>query len=156
MEVKYAGIRNNYIFHAKNMIQYVSRMTDKKKRTLIMGFECDQKNTREKGMAVLMECKEIQQKYIPFIDDKLSKRELDAFLHHMEECPDCKEEYDIYYTMIMGMRYLKEDNRKSSDWVSSDEKLRYAQEYLRHFRIMRVQKLLLLVILCIAVILLIQ
>ena len=58
--------------------------------------------------------------------------------------------------MIMGMRYLEEDNRKSSDWVSSDEKLRYAQEYLRHFRIMRVQKLLLLVILCIAVILLIQ
>lgn len=61
------------------MIQYVSRMTDKKKRTLIMGFEYDQKNTIEKGMAVLMECKEIQQKYIPFIDDKLSKRELDAF-----------------------------------------------------------------------------
>lgn len=53
-------------------------------------------------------------KIYPFIDDKLSKRELDAFLHHMEECPDCKEEYDIYYTMIMGMRYLEEDNRKSA------------------------------------------
>ena len=49
MEVKYAGIRNNYIFHAKNMIQYVSRMTDKKKRTLIMGFEYDQKIQERKA-----------------------------------------------------------------------------------------------------------
>lgn len=48
MEVKYVGIRNNYIFHAKNMIQYVSRMTDKKKRTLIMGFEYDQRKIQER------------------------------------------------------------------------------------------------------------
>ena len=33
-----------------------------------------------------MKCKEIQSKYIPFIDDKLSIRELDEFLKN----------YDIY------------------------------------------------------------
>lgn len=103
-----------------------------------------------------MECKEIQQKYIPFIDDKLSKKELDAFLHHMEECSDCREEYDIYYTMIMGMRYLEEDNLKSTDWVNSEEKLQYAQEYLKHFRIMRIQKIVLMLILCVAIVLLLQ
>ena len=117
--------------------------------------QVDQLRDKRKGNDK-MECKEIQQKYIPFIDDKLSRRELDAFLHHMEECPDCREEYGVYYTMIMGMRYLEEDGLKSSEWVSAEDKLAYAQEYLRHFRIMRMQKLILLLILCVAIILFLQ
>ena len=55
-----------------------------------------------------MECKEIQKLCIPFIDDKLSVSDLSAFLDHMDTCKECREEYDIYYTVIMGMRYLDE------------------------------------------------
>lgn len=95
-----------------------------------------------------MECKEIQKKYIPFIDDELSVKELSAFLEHMNNCPDCREEYDIYYTMIMGIHYLEEDTAKEG-WVSSEGKLQYARDYLRRYRRKRGVKILVLVVLCI-------
>lgn len=97
-----------------------------------------------------MDCKEIQKQYIPFIDDKLSVKELEAFLQHMEECQDCREEYDIYYTMIMGTRYLEEDSVRMEDWIDSEEKLRYAQDYLTKYRILYLEKLVLFFILCIS------
>ena len=100
-----------------------------------------------------MTCKEVQSRYIPFIDDKLSKKELQGFLKHIHSCDKCKEEYDIYYTMITGMRYLEEDNGKSEFKVDSEEKLKSAEEYLIKYRIFFVEKVLLLVILCLIVIL---
>ena len=33
-------------------------------------------------------CMETQKHVIPFIDDQLSISDLDAFLYHMEHCPD--------------------------------------------------------------------
>ena len=101
-----------------------------------------------------MDCKEVQKHYIPFIDDRLSVQDLDDFLHHMEECSDCKEEYDIYYTMLMGVRYLEEDSMKADEWIDSDEKLYYAQNYLTKYRILRIEKLIILGILCIGSLLL--
>ena len=69
-----------------------------------------------------MTCKDIQKLFIPFIDDKLSVSDLDAFLNHMNTCKECREEYDIYYTVIMGMRYLDERQNISEfklDWRRS-------------------------------------
>lgn len=96
-----------------------------------------------------MDCKEVQKKYIPFIDDLLNVKDLEAFLEHMNQCRDCREEYDVYYTMIMGMRYLEEDNFKGTDWVDSEKKLEYALDYLRKYRFLRLEKMVLLVILCV-------
>lgn len=96
-----------------------------------------------------MDCKEVQKKYIPFIDDMLSVKELESFLKHMDQCHDCREEYDIYYTMIMGMRYLENDNFKGMDWTDSERKLKYALDYLRKYRILRLEKIILLAVLCI-------
>lgn len=94
-----------------------------------------------------MDCREVQKKYIPFIDNALETGELAAFLTHLEECPDCREEYDIYYTMIMGMRYLEEESEKN--WIDSEERLRSAQEYLRRRRMIRLGKMVFLTILCV-------
>lgn len=87
-----------------------------------------------------MDCKEVQKRYIPFIDDKLSVKDLDEFLHHMNTCQDCREEYHIYYTMIMGIRYLEDDSDKKGNWVNSQEKLQYAREYLRKYRFLKMLK----------------
>lgn len=103
-----------------------------------------------------MNCKEVQKLFIPFIDDRLSVQELDAFLHHMEQCQECREEYEIYYTMIMGMRYLEEDSMKGSDWVDPWEKLHFAQDYLVKYRILKWEKIAILVILCIGSVVLFQ
>lgn len=102
-----------------------------------------------------MNCKEVQKLFIPFIDDELSVKELDVFLEHMEKCQECREEYEVYYTMIMGMRYL-DDSTKSSEWVNASEKLRFAQDYLFKYRVLRWEKIAILVILCIGSVILFQ
>jgi hypothetical protein len=95
-----------------------------------------------------MDCKELQKKFIPFIDDKLSISELEEFLHHVNQCRECREEYDIYYTMIMGMRYLDESQNISVFKLDSEQKLKSASDYLIKYRILRVQKYILFIVLC--------
>ena len=96
-----------------------------------------------------MKCKEIQRKYIPFIDDNLSIRELDEFLKHLQTCKNCREEYDIYYTMIMGMRYLESDNSKTEFKIDSEQKLKSAEDYLIKYRILYAEKIILFIVICI-------
>ena len=102
----------------------------------------------------MMECKEIQKLFIPFIDDKLSVSDLAAFLDHMDTCKECREEYDIYYTVIMGMRYLDERQNISEFKLDSEQKLHSAADYLLKDRILLLEKYILLAVLCIGVILL--
>ena len=96
-----------------------------------------------------MKCKEIQSKYIPFIDDKLSIHELEEFLKHLRSCKNCREEYDIYYTMIMGMRYLESDSSKTKFTIDSEQKLKSAEDYLIKYRILYAQKKLIFIVICI-------
>lgn len=102
----------------------------------------------------MMECKEIQKLFIPFIDDKLSVSDLAAFLDHMDTCKECREEYDIYYTVIMGMRYLDERQNISEFKLDSEQKLHSAADYLLKYRILLLEKYILLAVLCVGVILL--
>ena len=102
----------------------------------------------------MMECKEIQKLFIPFIDDKLSVSDLAAFLDHMDTCKECREEYDIYYTVIRGMRYLDERQNISEFKLDSEQKLHSAADYLLKYRILLLEKYILLAVLCIGVILL--
>lgn len=53
-----------------------------------------------------MTCLEVQSKIIAYIDYNLEKDEKTEFLKHVQNCRDCKEELNIYYTMIEGMRQL--------------------------------------------------
>lgn len=53
-----------------------------------------------------MTCLEVQSKIIAYIDYNLEKDEKTEFLRHVQNCKDCKEELNIYYTMIEGMRQL--------------------------------------------------
>ena len=57
-----------------------------------------------------MDCKELQAKFIPFVDDKLSISDLDAFLHHMDTCEECKEELSIQILVTEGVARLEEGN----------------------------------------------
>ena len=102
----------------------------------------------------MMECKEIQKLFIPFIDDKLSVSDLAAFLDHMDTCKECREEYDIYYTVIMRKRYLNERQNISEFKLDSEQKLHSAADYLLKYRILLLEKYILLAVLCIGVILL--
>jgi len=53
-----------------------------------------------------MTCKEVERLVMPYINDELTDEELGEFLEHMESCPDCREELEIYFTVDVGIRQL--------------------------------------------------
>lgn len=64
-----------------------------------------------------MTCLEAQSKIIAYIDHDLERDEKQDFLKHIQCCSDCKEELNIYYTMIEGMRQLDENMPLSRDFT---------------------------------------
>lgn len=53
-----------------------------------------------------MTCKETERLVMPYIRDELTDEELGEFLGHLESCPDCREELEIYFTVEVGIRQL--------------------------------------------------
>lgn len=49
------------------------------------------------------DCKTIQKMIVPFEMDKLSLKEEEMFIHHLENCEDCKEEFEIHYIISYGL-----------------------------------------------------
>lgn len=58
-----------------------------------------------------MTCLEAQSKIMAFIDNKLPDDELKEFIKHVKTCENCAEELEIYYTLIVGMKQL--DNQEN-------------------------------------------
>ncbi len=54
----------------------------------------------------MLTCKEAEKMVMPFIENQLSETELEAFLIHVDSCPSCKEELEIYYTVSAGLKQL--------------------------------------------------
>ncbi len=57
-----------------------------------------------------MTCLEAQSNIMAFIDKKLPDDKVTEFVRHVKHCPNCMEELEIHYTLIVGMREL--DNNK--------------------------------------------
>lgn len=53
-----------------------------------------------------MTCKEAERMVTPYINDELYGDELQAFLAHLENCPDCQEELEIYFMVDAGLKQL--------------------------------------------------
>lgn len=66
-----------------------------------------------------MTCLEAQSNIMAFIDKKLPDDKVTDFVRHMKHCPNCKEELEIHYTLIVGMRQL-DNNRELSTNFKND------------------------------------
>lgn len=53
-----------------------------------------------------MKCIEARRMVSPFVDKKLTDKETEQFLKHIEHCSDCMDELDIYFTMYKAMDTL--------------------------------------------------
>lgn len=53
-----------------------------------------------------MTCKEAESLVMPYIRNELTDEELQEFLEHIEHCPECREELEIYFTVDVGIRQL--------------------------------------------------
>lgn len=56
-----------------------------------------------------MNCLEAQGLIMKYINNELSPIDLENFLEHIDKCPDCKEELEIYYVLTTGMQQLDND-----------------------------------------------
>ena len=54
-----------------------------------------------------MDCKEIQKMIPRFIQDDLENREIKAFVEHISQCEECREELDIQYLVTEGIQRLE-------------------------------------------------
>lgn len=54
-----------------------------------------------------MNCKEEEKKIPAFLQDDLDFKDLEQFIKHIEECPDCKEELTIQFLVLEGLERLE-------------------------------------------------
>ena len=62
-----------------------------------------------------MNCQEASGKFDPFLENRLNVRETAAFIKHIENCPECRDELEVRYMV----RYTADNFR--SPKMSEDE-----------------------------------
>ena len=87
-----------------------------------------------------MECFEVDTKIISYLENTLEDDELEAFLEHLNECEDCRNEVALYFTLIEGLKQMDEDEIKIFDFQAEYQKQR--KERLRDVVLRRKYRLL--------------
>jgi hypothetical protein len=57
-----------------------------------------------------MTCQEAERLVTPYIKGQLDGTVLEEFLRHVDSCPDCREELEIYYMVNVGLEQLDRDD----------------------------------------------
>lgn len=63
-----------------------------------------------------MTCLEAQSNIMAFIDKKLPEEKVADFVRHMRYCKNCSEELEIYYTLIVGIRQVDNNEELSQNF----------------------------------------
>lgn len=79
-----------------------------------------------------MTCLEAQSMITTFIEGKLDDEQLEEFIHHMRICSDCKEELEVYYTLMVGMKQLDNNEKLSNNFAQElEEQLSYHENRIK-------------------------
>lgn len=81
-----------------------------------------------------MNCQEAQACIQPFLSHQLDVGKLDAYMKHIRSCPSCKEDLEIHYMVLVGLKLLDEDpsSREETDLSASlREELEETELYLK-------------------------
>lgn len=82
-----------------------------------------------------MTCTETQSLIKAFINDELNINEQEEFIQHIESCPNCREELEVYYAILTAMKQLDEDKNLSGDYSQElKEKIEHTRERIIHLR----------------------
>ncbi|MDO4942874.1 MAG: zf-HC2 domain-containing protein [Lachnospiraceae bacterium] len=71
-----------------------------------------------------MECFEVDTKIISYLEHALDDHELQEFLEHLNECEDCRNEVELYFTLIEGLNQMDEDEIQVFDFRTEFQKQR--------------------------------
>lgn len=81
-----------------------------------------------------MDCLRAQTCITSYMEDKLGKNELKEFLLHVENCPNCWEELEIYYTLLVGTKQLDEGEITTTNFSQElGEKIKTQLSQISHF-----------------------
>ena len=64
-----------------------------------------------------MECKRVMELMTQFINDQLEAEDVQAFLDHIDSCPECREELEVNYSLMTAMKQLDEDTDLSDNYI---------------------------------------
>lgn len=79
-----------------------------------------------------MDCKTAQQKITSYIHRQLNDRELEEFIEHINSCPTCSEELEVYFTIYYALERLEQDEQGSFNMQELLKKdLEQAKRYLQ-------------------------
>ena len=99
-----------------------------------------------------MKCVEAQSLITEYINDELSGERLERFLNHIYECDDCREELEIYYVIMKGMKQIDNDNVLNYNFHEAfEEELEQSRNLLVQSNTKFIMKLFLLEVLIIIV-----
>lgn len=88
-----------------------------------------------------MDCLNAQRLITPFIKDELSMTELEGFLAHVKECPECREELEVYYALLTAIKLLDEDKEMSNNFTEDlNLKIRNCEEHIRRNKLNKVKR----------------
>ena len=64
-----------------------------------------------------MDCKRAMELMTQFINDRLDAEDVQAFLDHIDSCPECREELEVNYSLMTAMKQLDEDTDLSDNYI---------------------------------------
>jgi len=84
-----------------------------------------------------MKCKDFEKQISLYQDNMLSTKELAAFVAHLDECANCREELSIYYLVNEGIMHLDEGGAFDLQQIMSSHRERSANQLRaqRHMQI---------------------
>ena len=79
-------------------------------------------------------CLEAQKMIEPYLEGNLSDEEMRRFIEHIDGCPECHEELEIFYTVYEA---LEDDEETIRETVSLDETIRRSKSRLSRLQTAR-------------------
>lgn len=64
-----------------------------------------------------MDCKRAMELMTQFINETLDAEDVQAFLDHIDSCPECREELEVTYSLMTAMKQLDEDTDLSDNYI---------------------------------------
>lgn len=87
-----------------------------------------------------MTCKEAEGLVIPYMNDELTDEELEEFLKHVEACPACQEELEIYYTVAVGIRQLDSETGNYNIKGALEAAMEQSRQRLQAIRLLKIAR----------------
>lgn len=81
-----------------------------------------------------MDCLKAQTCITSYVEEELTGNELKEFLLHVEQCENCREELEIYYTLLVATKQLDEGVLTTSNFAKElDDKIKTQLEQINHW-----------------------